>query len=168
VARALGRSEVLGVARFDSVQPRYNLLFRQVERELLPLCAEEGLGVIPYNPLAGGFLTGKHRRDRGPTPGTRFTLGTAAQRYQDRYWHDREFATVEALRPLAAEAGLSLTQLALSWVLAHPAITAPIVGASRPEQLDQVLPALEKPLGADLKARLDELTREYRWGDDAR
>ncbi len=168
VARALGRSEVLGVARFDSVQPRYNLLFRQVERELLPLCQEEGVGVIPYNPLAGGFLSGKHRREMGPTAGTRFTLGGAARLYQERYWREREFATVEALRPLAAEAGISLARLAVAWVLEHPAITAPIVGASRPEQLDDVLPAVEKGLDADLKARLDELTREYRWGDDPR
>jgi len=168
VARALGRSEALGVARFDSVQPRFNLLFRQIERELLPLCQAEGLGVIPYNPLAGGFLSGKHRREAGPTAGTRFTLGRAARRYQERYWHEREFATVEALRPLAAEAGLSLTRLAVAWVLAHPAITAPIVGASRPEQLDDVLPAVEKDLDAGLKTRLDELTREYRWGDDSR
>ncbi len=168
VARALGRSEALGVARFDSVQPRFNLLFRQIERELLPLCQADGLGVIPYNPLAGGFLSGKHRREAGPTAGTRFTVGSAARRYQERYWHEREFATVEALRPLAAEAGLSLTRLAVAWVLAHPAITAPIVGASRPEQLDDVLPAVEKDLDAGLKARLDELTREYRWGDDPR
>ncbi len=168
VARALGRSEVLGVGRFDSVQPRYNLLFRQVERELLPLCQEEGLAVIPYNPLAGGFLSGKHRHEAGPTAGTRFTLGSAAERYQERYWHEREFATVEALRPLAAAAGISLTRLAVAWVLAHPAVTAPIVGASRPEQLDDVLPAAETELAADLKARLDELTREYRWGDDPR
>ena len=168
VARALGRSEVLGVARFDSVQPRYNLLFRQVERELLPLCQEEGVGVIPYNPLAGGFLSGKHRRETGPAAGTRFTLGGAARLYQERYWREREFATVEALRPLAAEAGISLARLAVAWVLEHPAITAPIVGASRPEQLDDVLPAVEKGLDADLKARLDELTREYRWGDDPR
>jgi aryl-alcohol dehydrogenase-like predicted oxidoreductase len=168
VARALGRSEVLGAARFDSVQPRYNLLFRQIERELLPLCREEGLGVIPYNPLAGGFLSGKHRREAGPTPGTRFTLGTAAGRYQDRYWHEREFDTVEALRPLAAEAGMSLTRLALAWVLAEPEITAPIVGASRPDQLDDLLPATEKPLDAGLKARIDETTRAYRWGDDPR
>ena len=168
VARALGKSETLGLARFDSVQPRYNLLFRQIERELLPLCQEEGLGVIPYNPLAGGFLSGKHRRETGPTAGTRFTLGSAAGRYQARYWREREFATVEALRPLAAEAGMSLVQMALAWVLAHPAVTAPIVGASRPEQLDDVLPAADKAIGADLKARLDELTREYRWGDDPR
>ena len=168
VARALGRSEVLGVARFDSVQPRYNLLFRQIERDVLPLCREEGIGVIPYNPLAGGLLSGKHRRDAGPTPGTRFTLGSAAQRYQERYWHESEFETVEALRPLAAEAGLSPTSLALAWVLAEPAITAPIVGASRPEQLDAAIAATEKPIDAALKARLDELTLEYRRGDDPR
>ena len=168
VARALGRSELLGLARFDSVQPRYNLLFRQIERELLPLCGEEGLGVIPYNPLAGGFLTGKHQAGGAPTPGTRFTMGTGAQRYQDRYWHDREFATVEALRPMAKEAGMSLVQLAVAWVLANPVITAAIVGASRPEQLDDVFPAVSKSLAADLKARLDELTREYRMGDDVR
>jgi aryl-alcohol dehydrogenase (NADP+) len=168
VARALGRSEVLGLARFDCVQPRYNLLFRQVERELLPLCREDGLGVIPYNPLAGGFLSGKHRRESGPTAGTRFTLGAAAGRYQDRYWHEREFATVEALRPLAAEAGMPLARMAVAWVLANPAITAPIVGASRPEQLDDVLPAAEKDLDAGLKARLDDATREYRRGDDPR
>jgi aryl-alcohol dehydrogenase (NADP+) len=168
VARALGRSEVLGLARFDSVQPRYNLLFRQSERELLPLCREEGIGVIPYNPLAGGFLSGKHRRDAGPTAGTRFTLGNAGTRYQERYWREREFATVEALRPLAAEAGVSLAGLAVAWVLAHPAVTAPIIGASCPEQLDEILPATEKSLGGDLKARLDELTHEYRGGDDIR
>jgi aryl-alcohol dehydrogenase-like predicted oxidoreductase len=168
IARAIGRSEVLGVARFDSAQPRYNLLFRQIERDLLPLCLEEGVGVIPYNPLAGGLLSGKHRRDGGPTPGTRFTLGNAARRYQDRYWHEREFATVEALRPLAAEAGISLARMAVAWVLAHPAVTAPIIGASRPEQLDDVLPAAEKGIDAELKGRLDALTAEYRLGDDSR
>jgi aryl-alcohol dehydrogenase (NADP+) len=168
VARALGRSEVLGAVRFDSVQPRYNLLFRQIERELLPLCREEGLGVIPYNPLAGGLLSGKHRRESGPTAGTRFTLGTAAERYQDRYWHARQFDTVEALRPLADEAGMPLARLAVAWMLAEPAITAPIVGASRPDQLDDLLAAPEKPIDALLKSRLDEITREYRWGDDPR
>jgi len=168
VARALGRSEALGTVRFDSVQPRYNLLFRQIERELLPLCREDGLGVIPYNPLAGGLLSGKHQRETGPTAGTRFTLGSAAARYQDRYWHAREFDTVEALRPLAAEGGMPLARLAVAWMLAEPAITAPIVGASRPDQLDDVLPAPEKPIDALLKSRLDEMTREYRRGDDPR
>ena len=168
VARAVGRSEALGLARFDSVQPRYSLIFRQIERELLPLCLEEGIGVIPYNPLAGGFLSGKHRRDGGPTAGTRFTLGTAAKRYQERYWREREFGTVDELRPLAATAGMSMAQMAVAWVLAHPAITSPIIGASRPEQLDDVLAAADKDMAADLKGRLDELTLEYRHGDDPR
>ena len=167
-ARALGRSDVLRAARFASVQPRYNLLFRQVERELFPLCAAEGLAVIPYNPLAGGFLSGKHKRETGPTAGTRFTLGTAAKRYQERYWREREFETVEELRGLAAEAGMSMTQLALAWVLANPVVTSPIVGASRAEQLDDVVAIAGKTLDAGLKARLDELTAEYRLGDDAR
>jgi aryl-alcohol dehydrogenase (NADP+) len=167
-AQALGRSDVLGLARFETVQPRYNLLFRQMERELFPLCADEGLAVIPYNPIAGGLLSGKHRRDAGPTAGTRFTLGTAARRYQERYWREREFDTVEALRGLAAEAGMSLVQLAVTWVLANPVVTAPIIGASRPEQLDDLLAAAGKTLDPALRARLDELTVEYRLGDDIR
>ncbi len=167
-AQALGRSDVLGLARFETVQPRYNLLFRQMERELFPLCADEGLAVIPYNPIAGGLLSGKHRRDAGPTAGTRFTLGTAARRYQERYWREREFETIETLRGLAAEAGMSLVQLALAWVLANPVVTAPIVGASRPEQLDDLLAAAGKTLDPALRARLDELTVEYRLGDDIR
>ncbi|HWD06781.1 MAG TPA: aldo/keto reductase [Amycolatopsis sp.] len=167
VARALGRSELHGWPRFDSVQPRYNLLFREIERELLPLAAEEGLGVIPYNPIAGGMLTGKHRQEQ-ITESSRFTLGEAGRLYQDRYWHDREFATVEKLRALAAEAGLGLTTLAVAWVLANPAITSPIVGASKPAQLTDSLAAVDLTLDADLKAALDELTAEYRRGDAPR
>lgn len=168
VARAIGRSEVLGVARFDSVQPRYNLLFREIERELLPLCREEGIGVIPFNPIAGGLLSGKHNPEAGPEEGSRFTLGTAADRYQDRYWHARMFETVEQLRPLAAEAGMSLPEMAVAWVLANPAVTAPIIGASRPEQLDDTIKAASTVMPPELKRRLDELTAEYRRGDAAR
>lgn len=170
VARALGRSELKGLVRIDSVQPRYNLLFRQFERDLLPLCEEEGIGVIPYNPLAGGLLTGKHDRSADPQDGTRFTLGRAADTYQERYWHDREFDTVEALRPIAADAGLSMTTMAVAWVLANPAITSAIVGASRPDQLRDNLAAAAGPdvLGADLKAQLDGITATWRRGDAAR
>jgi 1-deoxyxylulose-5-phosphate synthase len=168
LARALGKAEARGFTRFVSVQPRYNLLFREIERELLPLAREEGLAVIPYNPLAGGFLTGKHRRETGPTPGTRFTLGNVAERYQDRYWHERAFGTVEALRSVVAEFGLSLTTAALAWVLAKPTITAPIVGASRPDQLKESLAALDKRLDPELERKLDQLTAEYRRGDAER
>ena len=161
LARAIGRSETLGLARFDSVQPRYNLLYRNAERELFPLCVEDGVGVIPYNPLAGGFLTGKHQRGV-PTEGTRFTLGSAADNYTSRYWHDREFDTVDALGAVAAEHAMTLAQLAVAWCLAQPAITSPIVGASKPEQLFDAVAALSSPLDSALLASLDELTRDYR------
>lgn len=167
LARSLGRSEVLGVCRFESVQPRYNMLFREIERELLALCADESIAVIPYNPLAGGLLTGKHQPGE-PTPGTRFTLGYAAGRYQDRYWHDTMFNTVDRLRPLAAEAGMSLAQLAVAWVLANPVVTSPILGASRPEQLLEAVEAIHHPLEAELLQRIDVITHEYRYGDHAR
>ena len=168
LARALGRADVRHLTRFVSIQPRYNLLFREIERELLPLAQEEGLAVIPYNPLAGGLMTGKHNLAEGPTSGTRFTLGAAAERYQDRYWHDREFNTVEQLRTVADLAGLSLTSLAVAWVLANPIITAPIIGASRPEQLFDSLKALEVTLDDNLKQKLDYITAEYRRGDSLR
>jgi 1-deoxyxylulose-5-phosphate synthase len=169
LARALGRGEVKGLMPVSSVQPRYNLLFRSFERDLLPLCAEEGIAVIPYNPLAGGMLTGKHDRQAPPAEGTRFTLGSAAKRYQTRYWNDREFQTIEELRPLAQEVGTSMTTMAMSWVLANPAITAPIVGASRPEQLaDSVAAANNPPMSAELKSRLDDLTYAWRSVDAER
>jgi aryl-alcohol dehydrogenase-like predicted oxidoreductase len=168
LVRAIGRSETLGLARFDSVQPRYNLLFREIEREMLPFCEEEGVGVIPYNPIAGGLLSGKHDRTVPPPDGSRFTLGTAGPAYQERYWHEREFATVAELGKLADEAGVSLVTLAVAWVLANKAITAPIIGASRPEQLTDSLAATEFTLDPGLKAQLDEITHEYRMGDAAR
>ena len=169
VARALGRSEVKNVSRIESVQPRYNLLFRSFERDLLPLCAEEAIAVIPYNPLAGGLLTGKHNRTAPPPEGSRFQLGTAGARYQARYWHDQEFETIEALRKVAAEAGTSMATLAMRWVLSNPAITAPIVGASRPEQLaDSVAAAEQGALPGDLKKKLDEITHGWRAVDAER
>jgi 1-deoxyxylulose-5-phosphate synthase len=168
LVRAIGRSETLRLVRFDSVQPRYNLLFRQIEREMLPFCLEDGVGVIPYNPIAGGLLSGKHSRSAPPPEGTRFTLGNAAGIYQDRYWHEREFDTVDELGQMADQAGVSLVTLSVAWVLANKAITAPIIGASRPEQLDASLAAAEYKLDDDLKRRLDERTHQYRMGDAPR
>jgi aryl-alcohol dehydrogenase (NADP+) len=168
LARAIGRSEVRGIARFDCVQPRYNLLFREFERELFPLCVEEEIGVIPYNPIAGGMLSGKHDRTKPPEEGTRFTLGNAARIYQDRYWHENVFDTVDDLVKLASDAGMPLPTLAVAWALQQPAVTSPIVGASRPEQLDATVAAVDVQLDDDLVARLDELTAEYRRGDAPR
>ena len=168
LARFIGRSETLRLVKFVSVQPRYSLLFREIERELLPLCADEGLAVIPYNPLAGGLLTGKHAKGSAPTEGTRFTLGTAGGRYQDRYWNEHAFEAVEKLRLIADEAGIPLATLAVAWVLAQPAITAPLLGASRPEQLDATLAAASITLDPGLLKQLEETTHHFRMGDAAR
>jgi aryl-alcohol dehydrogenase-like predicted oxidoreductase len=169
LARALGRGEVKNLVRIDSVQPRYNLLFRAFERDLLPLCQEEGVAVISYNPLAGGLLTGKHGQGDRPPQGSRFTLGRAGAMYQARYWHEREFETIESLRAVAGEAGMSPATLAVRWVLSNPAITAPIIGASRPEQLaDSVAAGEAGALPPYLKARLDEMTHGWRAVDAER
>lgn len=168
LARALGRADLKGLTRYVCVQPRYSLLFREIERELLPLCDEEGLGVIPYNPLAGGLLSGKYKTGAKPEENTRFTLGTAGGMYQDRYWNERSFGTVAQLQKLADEAGVPLATLSVAWVMANPRITAPLLGASRPEQLDATIAAADYKLDPALRQRLDELTAEYRKGDAPR
>ncbi len=147
LALALGESGRHGWARFDCVQPRYNLLYREVESELLPLCRHEGIGVIAYNPLAGGFLSGKYRRPDQLVPGTRFTLGHTGDLYRERYWQQAQFEAVENLRQYFQPRGRSLVQVAVAWVLAQSGITSAIVGASRPEQLDDSLKAVELKLG---------------------
>lgn len=167
LARALGRSDVRRLTRFVCVQPRYNLLFREIERELLPLATEEHLGVICYNPLAGGLLTGKHHQGT-LQQGGRFTLGTAASNYQNRYWHEREFASVQTLIEAVRDSGLPLTTVAVAWVLANPVITSAIIGASRREQLKDVIAAADATLSPSLKEHLDSLTHEYRMGDAPR
>ena len=169
IARALGRSELRNVVRADSAQPHYNLLFHGFERDLLPHCEEEGIAVVPYNPLAGGMLTGKHSAKAPPPEGSRFQLGTAGARYQERYWHAREFETIDALRTVAAQAGMTMATMAMRWVISNTAITAPIVGASKPEQLADSFAAAEQgALPKDLEAKLDEITREWRAVDAER
>jgi aryl-alcohol dehydrogenase-like predicted oxidoreductase len=140
-ALSLGTSERLGLARYDCVQPRYNLLYREIESELLPLCRDQGLGVIAYNPLAGGFLSGKYRTLEELPAGTRFTLGKTGELYRERYWHQAQLRAVEELRRHFEARGVSLVSAAVAWVLAQPGITAAIIGASRPEQLDASLAA---------------------------
>ena len=169
VARAIGRSDALRVARPASIQPRYNLLFREIERELLPLAREENIAVIPFNPLAGGLLTGKHRHDAVPAKG-RFSaeIGQFGAIYQARYWHEREFQTIEKLRELAGQLGEPLAKLSIAWVLANPAITSVILGASRLEQLTDTLAAVDLTIEGDLKKQFDDLTIEYRRGDAVR
>ena len=152
LGEALRAAERLGVTGYVSVQPRYNLLYREIETELLPLCRDQGLGAIVYNPLAGGFLSGKYRPGQDPESGTRFTLGTAADRYQQRYWDDAQFAAVETLKAVVEAKGLNMVSVAVAWVLAQPGITSALIGASRPEQLDANLAALDVDFDDELTA----------------
>jgi aryl-alcohol dehydrogenase-like predicted oxidoreductase len=152
VALDLGVSARLGLARWDCVQPRYNLLHRDIESELLPLCRDQGVGVIAYNPLAGGFLSGKYRSLEQPVPGTRFTLGKTGDLYRERYWQRAQLEAVEQLRRVLEPRGRSMVRVAAAWVLAQPGITSAILGASRPEQLDDSLAAADTTLDAEERA----------------
>jgi 1-deoxyxylulose-5-phosphate synthase len=166
LARALGRQDALGLTRFVSAQPRYNLLFREVERELFPLAQEDGIAVIPFNPLAGGLLSGRYQHSDTPEQG-RFSaeLGGFGKLYQARYWHEREFETVGKIREIAEHEATPMAILSVAWILANPAITAVILGASRIEQLTDTLGAADYKLDSAVKAKLDDASIAYRTGD---
>ena len=150
LALALGTSERLALARYDSLQPHYNLAHRaEFERELRDLCLDQGLAVIPYSPLAGGFLTGKYRR------GAEAPASERAEGVQRRYFNDRGWATLDALEAVAGEHGARPAQVALAWLLARPGLTAPIIGANTPEQLAASLGALDLQLSSEQIERLD-------------
>jgi 1-deoxyxylulose-5-phosphate synthase len=159
LANALWISDKHELARFDCVQPRYNILFREIENELLPLCQHHGVGVIAYNPLAGGFLTGKYKPNTAPSPETRFGFltGRTQSIYHKRYWQDDQFEAVDSLQEYFASRNKSLTQVAIAWVLAQPSVTSAIVGATSAEQLQQSLPATELTLDQDEMETCNEI-----------
>jgi aryl-alcohol dehydrogenase (NADP+) len=160
LGQALATSDRLGIARYESLQPRYNMLYRDIETELLPLVRAEGLGVIVYNPLAGGFLSGKHRKGEEPPENTRFNLGTAGRRYRQRYWQDEQFDAVETLRAAVDERGADMVGVAVQWVLSQPGITSAIVGASQPDQLEASLRAPDTVIDDGLREVCDSLWYE--------
>ncbi len=121
-------------------QPMYNLVARGVEQEYLAMCEAYGLSTVVYNPLAGGLLTGKHTRG-AVTPGTRFDKN---QMYQDRYWHEDMFDAVEGLQEIAAQENRGMVSLALNWLMRHSSVDCVILGATKPEQLEANLAALEE------------------------
>ena len=166
LAKALGRQDTLKLTRFVSVQPRYNLLFREGERELFPLAQEDGIAVIPFNPLAGGLLSGRYRHNDTPETG-RFSpeLGGFGAFYHARYWHEREFETVGRIQEIAQQQGTPMATLSVAWIVANPAVTSVILGASRIEQLTDTLAAADYKLDSALKTRLDEISIEFRRGD---
>jgi len=135
--RSLDTSEAHGFERFVCLQPQYSLVERNIEREVLPVCVEEGLGVIPWSPLGGGFLSGKYRRDEEPPEGSRIA---GAEEWQDEYWHrratERNWATLDVVGRISEETGKSYAQISLNWLLKQDGVTAPIIGARTPEQLE--------------------------------
>jgi aryl-alcohol dehydrogenase-like predicted oxidoreductase len=155
LAEALWTSDKLGLARFDCDQPRYNILFRMIEDEILPLCRAHGVGVIAYNPLAGGMLTGRYRQMRTIESDMRFGLQNSGELYRKRYWNDAVFEAVDALAGFLEPRGKSLTHVALAWVLAQPGITSAILGASRPAQLEDSLRGVETTLDEEERSACD-------------
>ena len=150
LTRALWESDRRGYARYESIQPKYNLVFRdEYERELEPLCLEQGVGVIPYSSLGSGFLSGKYRR------GAELPRTARAGGVQKSYMTDRGFAVLEAVEKVAAGAGATPAQVALSWLAHRPGITAPIASATSPAQLAELLGGIELRLDDEARAALD-------------
>jgi 1-deoxyxylulose-5-phosphate synthase len=153
LTKSLWISDSLGLARFDSLQPHYNLLYRaEFERELQPLCLDQGIGVIPYSPLAGGFLTGKYRRD------TELPDSVRAEGVKRRYMHEQGFTAVDRLEEIGRHHGATIAQTAIAWVLANPTVSSAIIGANSVEQLVDTTAGAEIVLTAEEKQLLDETT----------
>ena len=156
LARALYAADLGGWTRFVSMQNHYNLVYREEEREMLPLCREEGLGVIPWSPLARGFLAGNRRRGEGGEK-TGETVRSRSDDYAQRmYYRDDDFEVVDRVVELAQARGVEPAQIALAWLLHQDGVTAPIVGATKPAHLDQAIAALDLELSDDELARLEE------------
>ncbi len=145
-SKYLHLADRMGATRFSMMQNHYNLLYREEEREMNPLCLEEGVGLIPWSPLAGGVLAGS--REEGTTR-SRSAFGNS------RYGRAADQAVIDAVREVAQARGESRAQVAIAWLLAKPAVTAPIIGATKLSHLDAPLAALDSPLGLDEIARLE-------------
>ena len=151
-ARMLATSDAHGWARFVSMQNHYNLVYREEEREMMPLCREEGIGVVPYSPLARGFLAGD-RKPGGGGDTVRANSDKLASRF---YFADADFAIADRVGETAKRRGVSRMQIALAWMLSRPGVTSPIIGASKLTHLDEAVDALEVQLTAEECAHLEE------------
>ena len=151
-ARMLATSDAHGWARFVSMQNHYNLVYREEEREMMPLCREEGIGVVPYSPLARGFLAGD-RKPGGGGDTVRANSDKLASRF---YFADADFAIADRVGETAKRRGDSRMQIALAWMLSRPGVTSPIIGASKLAHLDEAVDALEVQLTAEECAHLEE------------
>jgi aryl-alcohol dehydrogenase-like predicted oxidoreductase len=156
VCKALWTSDKFNLARFESVQPHYNLVHRaEFERELMPLCRAEGLGVIPYSPLGGGFLTGKYHIGQSAPKGSR---GEGNER-MIKYSNTKNFALIDKLEEMGKARGKTVSQMALGWLLTNPEVTSPIVGVNNVSQLNEILGAVGLRLAEDEMKTLNEMSK---------
>ena len=156
-AKSLYLADIMGWTRFVAMQNHYNLVYREEEREMLPLCLEEGIGVIPWSPLARGFLSGNRtRQDWGETPRAK-SDGFA----HDMYYQESDFEVVERVVEIAEQHGVTPSQIALAWLLHKPGVTSPIIGASKMDHLDQDVAALEIKLSGEEMERLEQPYRPH-------
>ena len=157
IMKSVGLSDALGLERFVCLQPQYSLIERNVEYEILPACLEEGIGVIPWSPLGGGFLSGKYRRDARPPEDSRIA---GAQEWQEEYWDrratERNWNVLDLVGEISEATGKSYAQISLNWLLRQPAVTAPIIGARTMEQLEDNLGAAGWELDEDQVRSLSE------------
>ncbi|MDX2163174.1 MAG: aldo/keto reductase [bacterium] len=158
LTKSLWVSDVRRLVRFDCLQPHYSLLHRdEFERELEPLCLDQGIGVIPYSPLAAGFLTGKYARDKAAPETTRENSGLIRRLRDD----PRAYEALEVVERIAGAYGVPPAQVALAWLLARPSVTAPIIGARTVAQLDEVVGAGDVTLSADEIAALTQVAQGF-------
>lgn len=162
VEKALGISAREGWARFECLQPMYNLVKRQAEVEILPMAQAENLGVIPYSPLGGGLLTGKYSPERAKAADPRFGDGrlTGNKIYQSRYGDDWMYTAAAQFSDFARQHGYTPAALAVAWVGSHPAVTAPIIGGRSVEQIEASLAAIAIPMTPELRAEISAFTPE--------
>jgi aryl-alcohol dehydrogenase-like predicted oxidoreductase len=154
IADALRLAGEMNLDRIVSNQPRYNMIQRQIEAEVIPLCEREGVGQVVFSPLAQGVLTGKYRPGEAPEQGTR-AADPESNRFMRELMNEEVLSAVDRLRPLASEAGLSMSQLALAWVLRQDNVSSAIIGASRPEQVEDNAAAAGVRLSPDVASEID-------------
>jgi len=156
-AKALFTCDHFGIARFVSMQNHYNLCYREEEREMIPLCKDQGIGLIPWSPLARGFLTGRYKRGRTPST-SRYKTD---KYFAERFFRPEDFDVVERAEEVAKEKGVTTAQVALAWLL-HKGVNAPIIGATKLEHIDEAVGSLDIQLSDDDMSKLDEPYKTHR------
>lgn len=157
LAKALAASDLLGITRFVSMQNHYNLCYREEEREMIPFCKDQDIALVPWSPLARGFLTGRYKRgEKADTPRYR-----SDKYFAERFFKPEDFDVLESVEEIAKEKGVSVSQIAIAWLL-HMGVSAPIIGATKVEHLEEAVGSLDVKLSSDDMKRLEEPYKPHR------